>query len=49
MAWGWPRRSVCSRNIAVNPSRVPSIDAGYLEPKVGRKESLESFTPLMTT
>src|SRR5687767_6396719 len=26
---------------------VPSMYAGYLDPKVGRKESLDSFTPLM--
>lgn len=26
---------------------VPSLYAGYLDPKVGRKESLDSFTPLM--
>jgi tripartite-type tricarboxylate transporter receptor subunit TctC len=26
---------------------VPSMYAGYLDPKVGRKESLNSFTPLM--
>jgi tripartite-type tricarboxylate transporter receptor subunit TctC len=26
---------------------VPSMYAGYLDPKVGRKENLESFTPLM--
>ena len=26
---------------------VPSMSAGCLDPKVGRKESLESFTPLM--
>ena len=26
---------------------VPSMYAGYLDPKVGRKESLASFTPLM--
>ena len=26
---------------------VPSMYAGYLDPKVGRKETLDSFTPLM--
>jgi tripartite-type tricarboxylate transporter receptor subunit TctC len=26
---------------------VPSMYAGYLDPKVGRKENLDSFTPLM--
>ena len=26
---------------------VPSLYAGYLDPQVGRKETLESFTPLM--
>jgi tripartite-type tricarboxylate transporter receptor subunit TctC len=26
---------------------VPSLYAGYLDPKVGRKETLDSFTPLM--
>src|SRR5262245_28180354 len=26
---------------------VPSMYAGYLDPQVGRKETLESFTPLM--
>jgi tripartite-type tricarboxylate transporter receptor subunit TctC len=26
---------------------VPSMYAGYLDPRVGRRESLESFTPLM--
>ena len=26
---------------------VPSMYAGYLDPKIGRKESLDSFTPLM--
>ena len=26
---------------------VPSMYAGYLDPKVGRKESLDSFAPLM--
>src|ERR1043165_2938570 len=26
---------------------VPSMYAGYLDTKVGRKESLDSFTPLM--
>lgn len=26
---------------------IPNIFAGYLDPKIGRKESLDSFTPLM--
>ena len=45
---GWGTLAAAARDgYTLGYLNVPSMYAGYLDPKVGRKESLDSFTPLM--